>query len=127
TAENPIVPETKPEQISPTGKLYSGDPQISVSLEVVQTYGTEFFGRITVTNGATDQTFENWELRLRSTFDFKSVTKVSVMEQDDTWIFLKAPDWDNDLTPGESFTFGLNGVLDIDTGDHIVAFDTTFF
>lgn len=122
----PITGTIPADALSPTGALLSGDPELKVSIEVVTVYGTEFFARVTVRNDS-DKTFNDWELKFRGPFDVSNVTKVSVLEQDEDWMFVKAPNWNNDLDPGEEFVFGLNADLDINPGDHIVSLDTWFF
>ena len=121
----PIVDPVPPEAYSPTGQLLTGNPDIKVTIETQQLYGTEFFAKIRIKND-TENSFDDWELKFRGPFDVRSTTKVSVLEQDDEWIFVQAPTWNNDLAPGEEFVFGLNADLDIDPGDHIVAFDTFY-
>ncbi|MEO1308489.1 MAG: cellulose binding domain-containing protein, partial [Pseudomonadota bacterium] len=101
-------------------------PQVDISMEVVETFGTDFFARVTLQNNS-DTEFENWELRLRGPFDVSNVGKVSILEQDEDWVFVQAPTWENDLAPGESFTFGISGTADLDPAAHIVAYDTEFF
>lgn len=120
-----ITEETDPSLISPTGQLYSGNPQVSITMEVVETYGMDFFARITLTNNS-DTLFEDWELRFRGPFEIDTVAKVSVLEQDDEWIFVQAPTWNNDLEAGESFSFGISGTAALTPASHMVAFDTEF-
>ncbi|MEL6519843.1 MAG: cellulase family glycosylhydrolase, partial [Pseudomonadota bacterium] len=115
-----IDPDINPAFLSPTGKLFSGNPQVDISMEVVETFGTDFFARVTLQNNS-DTEFENWELRLRGPFDVSNVGKVSILEQDEDWVFVQAPTWENDLAPGESFTFGISGTADLDPAAHIVA------
>jgi aryl-phospho-beta-D-glucosidase BglC (GH1 family) len=121
-----VDPDIDPTLISPTGKLYSGNPQVEIDMEVVETFGTDFFARITLTNNS-DTDFEGWELRFRGPFETRDVSKVSVLAQDDEWIFVDAPSWNADLEVGESFTFGVSGTADLNAAAHMVAFDTEFF
>ena len=108
------------------GKVLFGGPDLDVSFEFVEDYGMEFFGRITIAN-ASENTLEDWELRMRSTFEVDSAAKVSITEGDDGWTQFEAPSWNSDLAPGESFTFGVNGTVMLDPADHILFLDSEIY
>lgn len=126
---DPVTPPTgpvPPAAQSPTGQIIAPDSDIDISLEVLQLYGTTFFGRVTVTNG-TDTDFTNWQLRLDPTFTVNSVAIMTPLTDDGDVVFLDSPSWNRGLEAGESVTFGLSGVLDIDPSDLMISYDSFIF
>lgn len=126
---DPVTPPTSPvspSALSPTGQLIAPDSELDVSLDVVQLYGTTFFGRITVTNN-TDIDFSNWQLRLDPSFDIQSVAIMTIIQDDGEAVFLNSPSWNRTLEAGESFTFGVTGLLDVDPSDLMINYDTFIY
>ena len=109
--------------VSASGKSVVEAEGVDVGIEVRDVYGDKFFARITVTNN-TGEAIENWELHLDGSADFTSFAKVDVVEEDGDWVAVSGPSWNDDLEVGESFTFGVNGVVSIDPEDHIIVVDS---
>ena len=121
-----VDPRTPPELVTEGGLLYSATPQVEVTLDVQRTFGTAFFGRVTLENRG-GATFEDWELRLRGPFDVTGAAKVEIVARDGGWTTLRAPYWDRDLSPGEAFAFGIDAEAELDPAAHIVALETEYF
>ena len=93
---------------SAAGEGASGAP-LSVGFQIVERWGEAFFGRVTLTNeGAVELT--DWLLELDS-FDFEltEAHKAPADPSADGGLLVRAPDWDDTLSPGESFAFGVDG------------------
>ena len=93
---------------------------IEVGFEIAERWGDAFLGRVSVTNaGEADMT--DWLLGLDSfDFDLAEAHKVRVdaeASRDEGRMVVRAPQWDDTLEPGETFVFGVDGVMRDDAID----------
>ncbi|MEB3161137.1 MAG: glycosyl hydrolase family 18 protein [Synechocystis sp.] len=79
-----------------------------VLFSVVQDWGTGFQGEIILTN-TTGLLVENWTLTFTADFDITSLWNANLVSKIGNQYTIKCKDWNPDLDPGETISFGFNG------------------